>query len=69
MPGMSNRMTGRRGSSASTNGWNSSRLAPMPLHSSSGGQPAVPSRTETRMVRPPTAKTLIRSGGSGAGPP
>src|ERR1700722_13849413 len=65
MPGMSNRMTGRRGSSTSTNGWNSSRLAPMPLHSSSGVQPAVPSRTETRMVRLPTARTLIRSGGPG----
>src|SRR5580658_6903067 len=62
-PGMSNRMTGRRGSSASTNGWNNSRLAPMPLHSSSGGQPAVPSRTETRTVRPPTDRFRIRSGG------
>src|SRR5580700_4844189 len=58
---MSNRMTGRRGSRASTNGWNSSRLAPMPLHSSSGGQPGVPSRTATRMARPPTVRTLIRA--------
>src|SRR5260370_36343216 len=57
---MSNRMTGRRGSSASTNGWNSSRLPPMPLHSSSGGRPGVPSRTETRMARPPTVRILIR---------
>src|SRR6266566_7929340 len=63
MPGMSNRMTGRRGSSASTNGWNSSRLAPMPLHSSSGGRPGAPSRTETRMARPPIVRILIRSGG------
>src|SRR6266568_4651163 len=63
IPGMSNRMTGRRGSSASTNGWNSSRLIPMPLHSSSGGQPGVPSRTEMRMARPPIVRILIRSGG------
>src|SRR5215467_10728821 len=62
-PGMSNRMTERRGSIASTNGWSSSRLAPMPLHSSSGGQSGFPSRTETRMVRPPTVRFLIRSGG------
>src|SRR5579862_1340235 len=61
MPGMSNRMTGRRGSSASTNGWNSSRLTPMPLHSSSGGQPAAPGRTETRMARPLTVRIRIRS--------
>src|ERR1700733_1041240 len=63
-PGMSNRMTGRRGSSSSTNGWNISRLAPMPLHSSSGGQPAAPSRTETRRARPPTVRSLIRSAGA-----
>ena len=43
MPGMSNRMIARRRSSASTNGWNSSRRAPMPLHSSSGGQSGFPS--------------------------
>src|SRR5580700_6991333 len=65
MPGMSNRMTGRRGSRASTNGWNSSRLTPMPLHSSSGGQPGVPSRTATRMARPPTVRILIRPAGPG----
>src|SRR5690348_865527 len=64
MPGRSNRMTGRRGSSASTNGWSSSRLAPMPLHNSSGGQSGFPSRTETRRVRPPTVRFLIRSGGA-----
>src|SRR5580704_1156356 len=63
IPGMSNRMTGRRGSSASTNGWNNSRLAPMPLHSSSGGQPGVPSRTATRRPRPPTVTIRIRSAG------
>src|SRR5580704_13210781 len=62
-PGMSNRMTGRRGSSASTNGWNSSRLAPRPLHSSSGGQPGVPSRTATRRARPPTVRILILPAG------
>src|ERR1700759_3580921 len=62
MPGRSNRTTGRRGSSASTNGWNSSRLTPMPLHSSSGVQPGVPSRTETRRARPPTVMIRIRSG-------
>src|SRR6266567_776094 len=60
MPGMSNRMTPRRGSSASTNGWSSSRLAPMPLHRSSGGRPGSPSRTATRMVRPPTLRFRIR---------
>src|SRR5215467_1033304 len=64
MPGMSNRMTPRRGSSASTNGWSSSRLAPMPLHRSSGGRPGVPSRTATRMARPPTLRTRIRSADS-----
>jgi hypothetical protein len=63
MPGMSNRMTGRRGSRASTNGWSSSRLTPIPLHSSNGGQPGVPSRTETRRARPPTVTILIRSPG------
>src|SRR5580692_1518822 len=68
IPGMSNRITGRRGSRASTNGWNSSRLAPMPLHSSSGGQPAAPSRTETRRPRPPTVRVLIRSAGPVAPP-
>src|SRR3954452_5703772 len=62
-PGRSNRMMVRRGSSASTNGWSTSRLAPMPVHSSSGGQSRVPSRTETRMARPPTVKILIRWGG------
>src|ERR1700722_15486189 len=60
-PGMSNRMTGRRGSSSSTNGWSSSRLAPIPLHNSNGVQPAAPSRTETRRARPPTVRTRIRS--------
>src|SRR5690242_16351169 len=64
IPGMSNRMTPRRGSSASTNGWSSSRLTPMPLHRSSGGQPGVPSRTATRMARPPTLRLLIRSADS-----
>src|SRR6185312_6836108 len=68
MPGMSNRMTGRRGSSASMNGWNSSRLTPMPLHSSKGGRPGAPSRTATRMARPPIVRILIRSGGL-SGPP
>ena len=42
MPGMSNLMTGRCGSSASTNGWSASRLAPMPLQSSSGGTARTP---------------------------
>src|ERR1700730_2989615 len=60
---MSNRTTGRRGSSASTNGWSASRLAPMPWHSSSGAQPGFPARTETRMARPPTVRILIRSPG------
>src|SRR5580693_595420 len=59
-PGMSNRITGRRGSSTSTNGCSSSRLTPMPLHSSSGGQPGSPSRTETRSDRPPIDRILIR---------
>src|SRR6266568_387941 len=63
MPGMSNRMTPRRGSSASTNGCSSSRLAPMPLHRSSGGRPGVPSRTATRIARPPTLRIRIRSPG------
>ena len=36
-PGTSKRITPRSGSSASTNGWSASRLAPIPLHSSSGG--------------------------------
>src|ERR1700759_2651129 len=63
MPGMSNRMTGRCGSSASTNGWNSSRLTPMPLHSSKGGRPGAPSRTATRMARPPTVSILIPRAG------
>src|SRR6266487_1540969 len=64
MPGMSNRMTPRRGSSASTNGWSSSRLAPMPLHRSSGGRPGVPSRAATRTARPPAVRLLIRSADS-----
>src|SRR6516165_4874393 len=64
IPGMSNRMTPRRRSSASTNGWSSSRLAPMPLHRSSGGRPPVPSRTATRMTRPPAVRLLIRSADS-----
>src|SRR6185437_3124432 len=64
MPGMSNRITPHRGSSASTNGWSNSRLAPMPLHRGSGGRPGVPSRTATRMVRPPTVRLLIRSADS-----
>src|SRR6266568_4418569 len=64
MPGISNRMTPRRGSSASTNGWSSSRLAPMPLHRSSGGRPRAPSRTATRMARPPAVRLLIRSADS-----
>src|ERR1700761_373754 len=55
-------MTGRRGSTASTNGWRGSRLTPMPFDSSNGGQPGFPSRTETRRVRPPTVSILIRSG-------
>src|SRR6516164_3423244 len=63
MPGMSNRIIPRRGSSASTNGWRSSRLAPMPLHRSSGGRPGVPSRTATPMARPPVLRFLIRSAG------
>src|SRR3984885_4172754 len=62
-PGVSKRMTVRRGSSALTNGSNSSRLTPMPLHSSSGGQLDVPSRTDTRMARPPAFTILIRSAG------
>src|SRR3984957_14772107 len=65
MPGMSNRMTGRLGSRASANGCSSSRLTPMPLHSSSGGQPGAPGRTDPRMARPPTLRILICS----AGPP
>src|SRR6516164_5289937 len=64
MPGMSNRMTPRRESSASTNGWSSSRLTPMPLHRSSGGKPGVPSLTATRIARPPTLRTRIRSADS-----
>src|SRR6516225_5485141 len=36
----------------------------MPLHRSSGGRPAVPSRTATRMTRPPAVRLLIRSGDS-----
>src|SRR5579863_270939 len=35
----------------------------MPLHNSSGGQPAVPSRTATRTLRPPTVRIRIRSAG------
>src|SRR5271154_255900 len=62
MPGRSKRMTGRRGSRASTKGWSSSRLTPMPLQSRIGGQPLAPSRTETRRLREPTARIRIRSG-------
>src|SRR4051794_17645283 len=48
-------MTLRRGESASTNGCSTSRLAPMPFMSSSGGTDgSVPGRTETRRVRLPT---------------
>ena len=53
MPGMSNRMTPRRGSSASTNGWNSSKRPPIPFHSNSGGRPGFPSRVATRSTRLP----------------
>ena len=51
-PGTSKRITLRRGSRASTKGCSTSRLAPMPFISSSGGRRAVPGRTETRSVRP-----------------
>jgi hypothetical protein len=54
-PGTSNRTTLRRGSSASTKGCSTSRLAPMPFMSSNGGTDgSVPGRTETRRVRRPT---------------
>src|SRR5688500_9174262 len=47
-------MTVRRGSSASTKGCSTSRLAPMPFISRSGGtESSVPGRTATRTVRPP----------------
>ena len=59
MPGGSNLITSVAGSSSRTNGSNSSRLAPMPLISSSGclgGPPATlrPGRTATRSCRPST---------------
>jgi hypothetical protein len=68
------------GSSASTNGVSTSRLAPMPLHTTSGGlSGSVPARTSTRMRRRPTGtmrtspircpahscRAPPRSGGSG----
>src|SRR5215468_5408147 len=59
MPGRSNRITSRRGSSASTNGWRTSRLAPMPLHSSNGGHAGSPGRTSTRRTRPRTVSVLV----------
>ena len=53
-PGTSNRTTSIRGSTSSTNGWSRSRLAPMPLQSTSGGPGAVPGRTATRTSWPRT---------------
>jgi len=52
-PGGSNLITSTAGSSWSTNGWSSSKLAPMPLISSSGTRwsplaEGRPRRTETR---------------------
>ena len=46
-PGMSKMMT-LTSSSAATNGSTSSRLAPMPLNMSSGGEASLPRRTATR---------------------
>src|ERR1700729_1407875 len=37
----------------------------MPLHSSKGGHSGAPSRTATRMVRPPIRRIRIRSAGPG----
>src|SRR3954468_11366992 len=64
-PGTSKRITVRRGCTASTKGCSTSRLAPIPLSSSSGGVPgSLPSRTETLSTRPPavTVRTVSRGG-------
>src|SRR5688572_22717213 len=59
-------MTVRRGSRASTNGCSTSRLAPMPFISSSGGtESSVPGRTATRTVRP--AAVIRRTNGACGG--
>src|SRR4051812_44231182 len=55
-------MTVRRRSSASTKGWSTSRLAPMPFISSSGGtSSSVPGRTDVRSVRPSALIERTRS--------
>src|SRR6202044_3864433 len=52
-PGTSNLTTVESGSSCSTSGSSTSRLAPMPLHNTSGTP--VPHRTFTRIRCPPVA--------------
>src|SRR3954454_8317152 len=49
-----------RGSSTSMNGSSRSRLAPMPLQSTSGGPGSVPGRTDTRIARPRTVTNRRR---------
>src|SRR5215218_3617744 len=67
-PGTSKRTTVRRGCSASTKGCSTSRLAPMPFISSSGGTSgSVPARTETRSARPPAVMVCTFSAGRPAG--
>src|SRR3984957_8548241 len=61
-------MTPSAGSSWSTNGCSSSRLAPMPLTSSRGTPPPVPGRTVTRSGWPSTTMLRIAGGPVLAGP-
>src|SRR5215207_7976719 len=66
-PGTSKRITVRRRSSASTNGCSTSRLAPIPFISSSGGASgSVPVRAATRSVRPPAVTERTYSPRPGA---
>src|ERR1035438_5366901 len=60
-PGTSKRTTPRDGLSASTNGCSRSRLAPMPLISSSGTRSGCPWRTATRSCWSPTLMPRIVS--------
>ena len=59
-PGTSNDTTSMSGRKADTNGSSRSRLAPMPLHSTSGGPGPVPGRTATRRSWPSTRTRRTR---------
>src|SRR6266508_122313 len=66
-PGTSKRITSRSGSRASTSGCSTSKLAPMPQHSSSGVRSPSPGRTSYRIFCPWTVRSGIAHVAPGSG--